>query len=343
VTNQPRLSRRMFLGGGLGVASLASNMLAPPTSSQSAYASPAIFDTSDANRALSLPYLDGDVDPKLNGFDPLKILTDFDFGTVSKLPNGQTLRQYTIVSTNKTIFPAPGKKFAAWTYNGRVPGPTIRATQGDHIRIHYINKGSAAHGIHFHGIHAGNVDAGFQSILPGTETFYEFDAEPVGVHLYHCHMSPLAMHMVKGLYGFFIVDPPQPRPPAYELVMMMNGFTFSKSITIGSTNDLYAINTVAYHYLKHPIPIPVNSLVRVYLGSMVEFDQLVGFQMHSNMFNLYPTGTSLQPSEKTNAVVFCQGQRAMLEFRFPSRGQYLFRSLYSQATDKGLLGAFEAI
>lgn len=368
MTNQRRLSRRMFLGGGIGVTGLASNVLSP----QSAYASPAIphmadFASRDAishsstghfsyashdlhdimrldlsTRVSGIPFLAGDVDPALNGFDPTKMLTQFDGGKVSKLPSGQTLRDYTIISTNKDIFPAPNQKFAGWTYNGRVPGPAIRATLGDHIRIHYINKGDAAHGIHFHGIHAGNVDAGFQSIIPGTETFYEFNAEPVGVHLYHCHMSSLAMHMVKGLYGFFIVDPPQPRPKALELLMMMNNFTF-KPITIGSTSDLYAINTVAYHYLKHPIPVRVNELVRIYLGNIVEFDNLVGFRMHSNLFNYYPTGTGTQPAEVTDSVMMCQGQRGILEFTFKTPGQYMFRSIYSQATDKGFLGAFQAI
>src|SRR5206468_3668840 len=118
----------------------------------------------------SLPFMTGDVDPKVNGFDPMKILTDFDGGRVSKLPTGQTLREYTIISTNKTILVAPGQKFDAWTFNGRVPGPTIRATAGDHIRIHFINKSNMPHGIHFHGIHAANVDGAFQSVIPGSET-----------------------------------------------------------------------------------------------------------------------------------------------------------------------------
>ena len=290
----------------------------------------------------SLPFMAGDVDPKVNGFDPMQILTDFDGGLVSKLPNGQTLRQYTIISTNKTILVAPGEKFDAWTFNGRVPGPTIRATAGDRIRIHYINKGNAAHGIHFHGIHAGNVDAGFQSIIPGGETFYEFDAQPFGLHLYHCHMSPLDTHIYKGLYGFFIIDPPQPRPKALELAMMMNGFTFKVSEGDQKNNDVYAINTVAYHFLKHPIAVPVNQPIRVYLGSMVEFDRVTGFQMHSNMFNLFPTGTSLQPSGLTSSIMMCQGQRAILEFTFKSPGQYVFRALHSLGTDRGFIGAFQA-
>lgn len=292
--------------------------------------------------ASSLPFMTGDVDPKVNGFDPMKILTDFNGGTVSKLPNGQTLREFTIISTNKTIFPAPGQPFDAWAFNGQVPGPTLRATEGDHIRIRFINRSTDPHGIHFHGIHAASTDGAFLSVIPGNETFYEFDAQPVGVHLYHCHMSPLFIHIYKGLYGFFIIDPLQPRPKAIELAMMMNGFSFKPSPSSDDTNDLYAINTVAYHYLKHPIPIPVNQLVRVYLGGMLDLDKLFGFRMHSNMFHLFPTGTSLNPAELTDSVLMCQGQRAILEFSFQFPGQYMFRSLYSQHADKGFMGMFQA-
>jgi len=365
--NQNRLSRRMFLGGSIGVASLASSAIALSANPQSAYASPAISNMSDlANTqaiappvappktttapapptvapASSLPFMAGDVDPKLNGFDPAQILTKFDGGTVSKLANGQTLRQYTIISTNKTIYPAPGKPFPAWAFNGRVPGPTIRATAGDRIRIHFINKGNMAHGLHFHGIHAANMDGAFTSVIPGSETFYEFDAQPFGVHVYHCHMSPLNDHIQRGLYGFFIIDPPatQPRPLAKEFLMMMNGVVF-KNVGEVKTNDVYAINTVAYHFLKHPIPVAVNQPIRVYLASMVEFDRVTGFQMHSTMFNHFPTGTSLQPSEVTNSILMCQGQRSILEFTLKSPGQYLFRAMHSLGADRGFIGAFQA-
>ncbi|HEX3640224.1 MAG TPA: multicopper oxidase domain-containing protein, partial [Ktedonobacteraceae bacterium] len=289
------------------------------------------------------PFMAGDVDPRLNGFDPAQILTSFDGGKVSKLPNGQTLRQYTIISTNKTIYPAPGKPFPAWAFNGRVPGPTIRATAGDRIRIHFINRGNMAHGLHFHGIHAANMDGAFTSVIPGSETFYEFDAQPFGVHVYHCHMSPLNDHIQRGLYGFFIIDPPatQPRPPAKEFLMMMNGVVFKNAGEV-KTNDVYAINTVAYHFLKHPIPVAVNQPIRIYLASMVEFDRVTGFQMHSNMFNHFPTGTSLQPFEVTNSVLLCQGQRSILEFTLKSPGQYLFRAMHSLGADRGFIGAFQA-
>lgn len=55
-----------------------------------------------------LPGTVGEVNHEQNGFDPTEILTDFDYGTVSTLPNGQTLREYNIISFNKNIEVVPG-------------------------------------------------------------------------------------------------------------------------------------------------------------------------------------------------------------------------------------------
>ena len=73
--------------------------------------------------------------------------------------------------------------------------------------------------MHFHGIHPSAMDGvpglgeeiGGGLIQPGESFTYEFDAEPFGLHLYHCHATPLAAHIAKGLYGTFIVDPKEPR------------------------------------------------------------------------------------------------------------------------------------
>src|SRR6056297_965568 len=100
----------------------------------------------------------GRVDHKRNGFDPHEILTDWDTGKVSQLPNGQTLREYQFVAIDKEVEIAPGVFFPAWTYNGRIPGPTIRCTEGDRIRVHFTNAGSHPHTIHFHGIHSAEMD-----------------------------------------------------------------------------------------------------------------------------------------------------------------------------------------
>ena len=123
----------------------------------------------------------GEVDDARNGFDPTALLTDWDTGTVSTLPDGRTLRTFEITGEDKEIEIAPGIFFPAWTYNGRVPGPTLRVTEGDRLRIVFRNDGSHPHSMHFHGIHSARMDGvpGAGVIGPGEEFAYEFDALPV--------------------------------------------------------------------------------------------------------------------------------------------------------------------
>ena len=73
-------------------------------------------------------------------FDPSAFLTHFDYGRVSKLPSGQTLREYEMEATEFELEVAPGVFFPAWGYNGQVPGPTIRCTEGDRLRVHFKNS-----------------------------------------------------------------------------------------------------------------------------------------------------------------------------------------------------------
>jgi len=280
--------------------------------------------------------VEGDVDPLANGFDPTAMLDDFDYGEVSRMADGRTLREWRLVAEERTIEIAPGVTFPAWTYNGRVPGPTLRCTEGDRLRITFLNASSHPHSIHFHGVHSAAMD-GLEPIAPGGQFVYEFDAEPFGLHLYHCHTVPLKRHLHKGLYGAFIVDPPQPRPEARELVMVMNGFDTNFDLE----NEFYAVNTVAFHYAKHPIPIPLNELVRVYLVNVTEFDPINSFHLHANFFNVYRTGTRLEPNEFTDMIMLAQAERHILEFRFTYPGQYMFHAHQAELAELGWMGMFD--
>ena len=142
-------------------------------------------------------------------FDPMEYLRDFNYGDVSQLSDGTVLRVFTIIAEDDKIMEvSPGVFYNVWTFNGTVPGPTIRATEGDLLRIHFINNGSKEHTMHFHGIHPAGMDGVFEPVGGnGGKFVYEFEAGPVGVHPYHCHVMPLEEHIVHGLYGVFIVDP----------------------------------------------------------------------------------------------------------------------------------------
>ena len=130
------------------------------------------------------------VDHVANGFDPHEILRDFDWGRTSRLPNGRVLREWELDAVDKEIELMPGVKFAAWTYNGRIPGPTLRAREGDRLRIRFANGSTHPHTIHFHVIHPseqhGVPGLGAGLIEPGGSTVFEFDALPAVLHLFHC-------------------------------------------------------------------------------------------------------------------------------------------------------------
>ena len=304
----------------------------------------------------------GEIDVEKNGFDPSKMLTDWDTGTVSQQPDGRTLRTYEFVAEDKEIEIVPGVSFAAWTYNGRVPGPTIRATEGDRLRIVFKNQSSHVHTIHFHGIHAARMDGvpGAGEVMPGAEFTYEFDAYPFGCHLYHCHSLPLKRHIHKGMYGAFIIDPDPARHPEQadvaksrllgspenkewqELVMVMNAF----DTDFDNENEVYAVNTVGHHYTKNPIRIDRSKPVRVYLVNVTEFDPINSFHLHANFFDYYDHGTQLTPTLKTiDTVMQCQAQRGILEFSFKNHevGHYMFHAHQSEFAELGWMGLFDVV
>ena len=254
--------------------------------------------------------------------------------------DGTLLREYQFFAVDREIEIAPGLFFPAWTYNGQVPGPTIRATEGDRVRVTFRNLGTHPHSIHFHGWHPPAMDGALagQEVPPGGEFVYEFDADPFGLHLYHCHTVPLKRHIHKGLYGTFIVDPREPRPPADEFVMVMNAF----DTTFDAENEVYAVNTVANAYMYDPVRVTVGRPVRIYLVNITEFDPINSFHLHGMFFDVYRTGTSLQSTENTDTVMLCQGERAILETTFRYPGEFMFHAHQSEFAELGWMGLFRA-
>jgi manganese oxidase len=248
------------------------------------------------------------------------------------------VRDYHLVAHDRKIEVAQGVHFDAWTYNGTVPGPIIRATEGDFLRVRFTNGGSHPHSIHFHGIHPANMDGVFEIVEPGGEFIYEFPARPAGMHLYHCHATPLKKHIHKGLYGAFIVDPKEPRKPAQELVMVMNGYDTDGD----GENNFYTVNGKSFYYAKYPIRVSRSKTVRIYLANLTEFDLVNSFHLHGDFFRYYPTGTGDQ-FEYTDTVVQTQGQRGIIEIDFANTGLFMFHAHQSEFAELGWMGFFQVI
>jgi len=364
------LDHRGFLGAGLlaaGGAALSARSAVGQTAHPAGHSSgasgvPNAPPVSAHRAAHGAMITVGDVDDERNGFDPTALLTDWDMGTLSSLPDGRKLRTFEVTAEDKEIEIAPGVMFPAWTYNGRVPGPALRAMEGERLRIVFRNYASHPHSMHFHGIHAARMDGipGAGLINPGEEFVYEFDAKPFGCHLYHCHALPLARHIHKGMYGLFVIDPDPSRRPDLadvarsrlhgtpenaqwqELAMVMNAF----DTTFDGENEFYACNTIAHCYAKKPIRIVRDRPVRVYLVNVTEFDPINSFHLHGNFFDYYDQGTTLTPTLKTVDVIMqCQAQRGILEFTFEEHetGLYMFHAHQSEFTELGWMGMFDVV
>lgn len=229
-------------------------------------------------------------------------------------------------------------RFAGWTFNGGIPGPILRAREGDEIAIRLRNLGTRPHNLHLHGRHDVRQD-GWQPVPPGGEALYRMRAEPFGLHPYHCDASPAAEHISHGLYGLFIVDPPHGRTPAHEVVLVLSGFDLDGD----GRNELYGWNGVAGFFERFPIKVPAGALVRVYLMNMVADDPVASFHLHAETFDVFRSGTRLAPDERTDVVTLAQTERAILEFRLPRRGRYMFHPHQRHMAERGAMGWFAAV
>jgi FtsP/CotA-like multicopper oxidase with cupredoxin domain len=226
----------------------------------------------------------------------------------------------------------------AWTYNGTVPGPIIRATEGQTIRIRFRNNTVHDHNLHFHGRHSPLHD-GWEPIPPGGETVYEIEAGPVGVHPYHCHTMPIDTHISKGLFGTLIVDPQGGRPDAHEFVLALNGWDPNED----GVNELYAWNGIAGFFETYPIKVPAGEPIRAYIVNAVEYDPIASFHLHAETFDVYPTGAGDAPTAHTDVITMGQMERAMIEFSLAERGRYMFHPHQHRLAHRGATGWFAAI
>jgi manganese oxidase len=131
-----------------------------------------------------------------------------------------------------------GKRVDAWTYNGQVPGPEIRITEGDTVRVIVKNELPESTAVHFHGVMVPNKMDGVPfvtqpPIKPGQSFTYEFVARNPGSHMYHSHHNS-TKQVGQGLLGAFIIEPKdKSKDPAYdvEYTMILNdqlgGFTLN--------------------------------------------------------------------------------------------------------------------
>lgn len=131
-----------------------------------------------------------------------------------------TTREFTLEAKEVDWELMPGTTVKAWTYNGQMPGPELRVTEGDLVRVTLKNSLPVPTTLHWHGVDVPNnmdgVPGMTQDAVPPGGTFtYEFVATNPGTRWYHSHQDPEIQDAL-GLYGPLIIEPKT--PPAGEPV-----------------------------------------------------------------------------------------------------------------------------
>jgi hypothetical protein len=153
----------------------------------------------------------------------------------------------------------PEVRVEGYAFNGQIPGPRLRVTEGDRVRIKVTNRLPESTTVHWHGlIVPNNMDGPAmitqQPIPPGGSYTYEFTTGQAGTFFYHTH-DHADRQQALGLYGALIIDPKDPsREPAAdkEYVIQLQewlkreGLTYPAMLMEGALPNYFTINGKAY-------------------------------------------------------------------------------------------------
>ncbi len=138
-----------------------------------------------------------------------------------------------------------GREASVQTFNGSLPGPTLRVSPGDTVRIAMTNELPSPTNLHVHGLHVsprGNSDNPFISIAPGDSFDYEFvlpEDHPPGTYWYHPHLhGTVADQVAAGLYGAIIVEDAAPVPVTRERLMVVSDLSLDASGAIATVDHM---------------------------------------------------------------------------------------------------------
>ncbi len=232
-----------------------------------------------------------------------------------------------------------GTVIESWGYNGQLPGPEIRVTEGDLVRITFTNHLPVATTVHWHGVDLPNAMDGVPGytqdpVQPGESFVYEFNAHPAGTRFYHTHGShhgDEALQMDMGLAGAFVIEPRDFDAPDVDYTMVL-----TERISEGA----FPINGAIY---------PETEFIRVKEGDRVRVRMINAgsstfhpMHLHGHQFRVVATDGNPVPEAAQlvrNTLPLLPGETYDVEFIADNPGVWLFHCHELQHAAGGMITA----
>lgn len=231
----------------------------------------------------------------------------------------------------------PGETVEAYAYNNEVPGPTLRVTEGDRIRINVTNKLPESTTVHWHGLILPNEMDGpaeitQEPIQPGKTFSYEYTVGQYGTYFYHTH-DHVDRQQSLGLYGALIIDPKNPADEIradLEYTIQLQEWLKREWLTYpsmpmeGGLPNFFTINGKAFP-ATDTIKMKVGQLLKVrFIGSHTT--AIHPMHIHGGPFQVTAVdGETLQDSARylADTVNVAPGQRYDVLWRAQRPGKWL--------------------
>ena len=273
---------------------------------------------------------------------------------------------------DRVIDLAPGVRFSAWTFGGRVPGPVVHARVGDRIRFSMTNRSDETvpgapsfampmmHSMDFHAAMVSPQDK-YRSIAPGQTIAFEFQLNYPGVFMYHCGTPMILEHIASGMYGMLVVEPRGGYPTRVDrqYAVVQSEF-YTKLDPDGRKVDgqpLYVLDTqkvrtkestytvfngVYNGMVDHPLVATPGERVRLFVLN-VGPSNTSSFHVVGAIFDrVWIDGNPDNQFRGMQTVLLPSAGSAIVEFRVPEKGQYIMVDHHFANASQGAIGIVDA-
>jgi len=253
-----------------------------------------------------------------------------------------------------------------WTFNGKIPGPMIRAKVGDTIDFHLHNpeNNRFPHNVDFHAVTGPGGGAEALDVLPGATSNVQARMLQPGIYIYHCAFPPIPNHIEHGMYGLIVVEPREGLPEMdHEYYMVQNEFytELGGGQSAGRTKNAGHLSPSAkYGMLEEPTyvvfngrpgsivedralgtvgqPIETGDNARLFVGNIGP-TLVSSFHVIGEIFDrVYVDGSFDLVNENVQSTAIPAGGAVGVEMNFEVPGTYVPVDHAIYRTQKGALG-----